>query len=601
MEPTLERPTYSRYTAGPLRAPRRPRWLQVLKLSVLALVVCACFTAGVLSAWLQRTAAQVARNDPAEVKAASKQLTVAQPSQPVDILIIGSDRRVGQPDLGARSDTLMVVRLDPETGSISMLSVPRDLQVDIPGYGLNKINAAYSYGGAKLTVQTVKQVLGIPINDFIDLNFDGFRKVVDRLGGAYMMVDRRYYNDTAVTGWSSIDLEPGYQLLDGAQALEFVRFRHDQNGDFTRVVRQQMFLREMKRQLTRSASLTSFPRLLAVAAIMSHYAVSDISSLSRIAGLLSLALRLHSNRVYQTHIDGSTPMIGGVSYVVATQQQVQTAVQQFLHPVAPPTGSGSAATSSVAQLPAASVRITVLNGSGATGEAATVAGELRGAGFTATVGGNAAGFGHTTTTVTARPAAASVARRLASLLAPAQVTVEGASSAAAAGRVTVVIGSSFAGRLGATSATTGQTSQTSTLEHTTYDLTQWRTLQAHTSIALFVPSVWSSGLGYDQFRSYRLKVDGHSVAAAVAVGTTPQGGYWDIQALEWSDPPILSSPDATRRVGGRTYRLSYDGAHLHLVAWSVGNVTYWVANTLDDELPNATMLALASSTRAVRG
>jgi anionic cell wall polymer biosynthesis LytR-Cps2A-Psr (LCP) family protein len=151
---------------------------------VLALVVCACFTAGVLSAWLQRTVAQVARNDPAEVAAASKQLTVALPSQPVDILVIGSDRRVGQPDLGARSDTLMVVRLDPGTGSISMLSIPRDLQVDIPGYGLNKINAAYSFGGARLAVQTVKQLLDVPINDFVDLNFDGFRTVVDRLGGA---------------------------------------------------------------------------------------------------------------------------------------------------------------------------------------------------------------------------------------------------------------------------------------------------------------------------------------------------------------------------------------------------------------------------------
>ena len=68
----------------------------------------------------------------------------------------------------------MVVRLDPQTGSISMLSVPRDLMVTIPGYGLNKINAAYSFGGAKLSLEVVKQLLGIPINDFIDMNFDGF-------------------------------------------------------------------------------------------------------------------------------------------------------------------------------------------------------------------------------------------------------------------------------------------------------------------------------------------------------------------------------------------------------------------------------------------
>ncbi len=564
---------------------------------MLALVVCACFSAGVLSAWLQRTAAQVARNDPTEVKAASHQLTVALPSQPVDILIIGSDRRVGQADLGARSDTLMVVRLNPVSGSISMLSIPRDLQVDIPGYGLNKVNAAYSFGGAKLAVQTVKQVLGIPINDFIDLNFDGFREVVDRLGGAYLMVDRRYYNNTAVTGWSSIDLQPGYQLLNGKQALEFVRFRHDQNGDFTRVVRQQMFLREMKRELSGSTSITSLPRLLSVAAIMSHYAVSDISSLSRIASLLSLALRLHSNRVYQTHIEGATPTIGGVFYVVATQQQIATAVRQLLHPVTAPTSGGTTTTSSVAQLPAASVHVTVLNGSGTTGEAATVTAELRSAGFTATDGGNAIAFGYTTTALKAAPAATRVARRLASLLAPAQVTVDRGSSSTA-DRITIVVGSSFTGRLGAASGASGETAQTA-LEHTVFDRAQWRVLQAHSSIKLFMPTVWSSGLGYDQFRSYRLKVDGRSVPAAVAVGTTAQGGYFDIQAIAWTDAPILASPDTTRRIAGRTYELFYDGAQLHLVAWTTGDVAYWVSNTLDDELPNATMLALASSSQTV--
>jgi hypothetical protein len=332
-----------------------------------------------------------------------------------------------------------------------------------------------------------------------------------------------------------------------------------------------------------------------VAAIMSHYAVSDISSLGRIASLLSLALRLHSDRVYQTHIEGSTPTIGGVSYVVATQTQIATAVHQFLHPVTAPTGSGST-TTSVAQLPAADVRVTVLNGSGTTGEAAAVAAELRGAGFKATDGGNATGFGYTTTTVKATPTAVTVARRLASLLAPAQVTV-GHGSSSAAGKVTVVVGSSFGGRLGA-GGSAGQATQSS-LAHTLFDRAQWRSLQAHTSVPLFMPTVWSSGLGYDQFRSYRLKADGHSVAAAVAVGTTPQGGYFDIQAITWTDPPILASPDATRRIGGRTYELFYDGAQLHLVAWTVGNVAYWVSNTLDDELPNATMLALASSSQAV--
>ena len=119
-------------------------------------------------------------------------------------MIIGSD---GAPvRQGARSDTLMVVRLDPQTGSISMLSVPRDLLVTIPGYGPNKINAAYSFGGARLSLEVAKQPLGIPINDFIVINFDGFKQVVNKVGGAYLMIDHRYYNNTAVTGYASIDI-----------------------------------------------------------------------------------------------------------------------------------------------------------------------------------------------------------------------------------------------------------------------------------------------------------------------------------------------------------------------------------------------------------
>ena len=83
--------------------------------------------------------------------------------------------------------------------------------------------------------------------------------------------------------------------------------------------------------------------------------------------------------------------------------------------------------------------------------------------------------------------------------------------------------------------------------------------------------------------------------AAVVVGTTPQGGYWDVQALAWTNPPILASPDATRTIGGRSYSLYYDDAQLHMVAWHVGHVAYWVSNTLDDELPNSLMLGLATS------
>ncbi len=579
---------YTRYTVAP-KTRRSPLWLRVVKLVALALVVCIAFAGGVGMAWVQRTAAQVAHNNPVEVKAASKQLVPALPSRPVNILVIGSDRRIGQPDVGARSDTLIVVRLDPQTRTISMLSVPRDLLVTIPGYGQNKINAAYSFGGAKLAVQTVHQVLGIPINHFIDVGFSGFKDVVDKLGGAYLMIDTRYYNNTATDDWASIDIQPGYQLLGGAQTLDFVRFRHDQNGDFTRIVRQQMFLREMKRELGASANLADFPRLLSVAATMSHYVVSDIDGLSKMYSLVSLVTQVDTNHIYQTHIEGSTPTINGISYVSATPQQIGSALAQFMDPSGPRSQAQPKPT--VPQLARGRVAVTVLNGSGQAGIAGSVATQLKRAGYGAIVGGNAASFTFTTTVVSCDPASLTVARRLASLLAPARV--QQLATSAPTGHVTVTVGSSFTGQLQARK--TSSSTSSPAMPKMAYDLSEWQALQRQSGLTLFMPTVWSANLGYDQFRAYRVKVGSRHVRAAVVVGTTPQGGYWDIQALDWSDPPILASPTATKTVGGRSYMLYYDNSNLHMVAWRQGGAVYWVSNTLDDELSNSSMLTLASS------
>ena len=583
--------SYTRYVADPARLTRRPLWLRICKWFVLVLVVCVSLAAGVAASVVQHAAGQIAKNDPQAVKAAKPQLVSAPSGHPVNIMIIGSD---GAPvRQGARSDTLMVVRLDPQTGSISMLSVPRDLLVTIPGYGPNKINAAYSFGGAKLSLEVTKQLLGIPINDFIVINFDGFKQVVNKVGGAYLMIDHRYYNNTAVTDYASIDIQPGYQLLNGADTLSWVRYRHDQNGDFTRIVRQQIFLREMKREIAGSARISSLPRFLSVMDIISHNMVSDISSLSKLYDLLTLALQLNTTHIYQTHIAGSTPTINGVDYVTATQQQVTAAVHQFLNPKqapAQPAAKAAAPKPTVSQLPAAKVDVTVLNGSGQSGVAGATQAQLKARGFVAHVGGNAAKFTYTTTTIAADPASQTVARRLAVLLAPARLE-----SGTGAGVVTVTLGSSFGGHLAATSTSRATRPASAPVEATPYDSAQWRALQSQTSLPLYAPSSWSAGLGYDQFRAYSVRTPSGLAKAAVAVGTTPQGGYWDVQALAWTDPPILASPNAARTIAGRSYSLYYDGAQLHMVAWQVGGVAYWVSNTLDDELTNKQMLGLATS------
>ncbi len=565
---------------------------------MLVIVVATSLTAGTAFSWLHATAAQVAHNAPTVVHAAAKQLTPALPAHPVNILVIGGD---GAPNRqGVRSDTLIVLRLDPQTRTVSMLSVPRDELVQIPGYGQNKINAAFSYGGVRLCLQVVKQYLGIPINDFVYVDFTGFQDVVNKLGGAYLMIDTRYYNNTATDDWSSIDIQPGYQRLDGAQALAFVRFRHDQNGDFTRILRQQMFLRALKRQIASSGTLSSFPRLLSAAATMSHYLVSDIASLAQLYRLVSLVAAVDTSHIYQTSVAGSTPTIGGIDYVVSTPAQIKTAVQELYRPVGVRTQAtaGSGGSASVPQLPASKIAVAVLNGSGRGGVAGRTVTRLRRAGYRATDGGNAASFSFTTTVVSCDPASLAVARRLAAQLAPARVQLLAAT--AARGRVTVTVGASFAGTLASASTTGSSQKNVATASAPPYDAAAWRTVQRETSLPLYAPSSVPASLGYLQFRAYHVTVGPHHVRAAVAVGTAPQGGYWDVQALAWSDPPLLAGPDRTEAIAGRTYLLYYADTHLHLVAWHVGSDTYWVSNTLDDELSNSEMLMLAESCVAVR-
>jgi LCP family protein required for cell wall assembly len=161
----------------------------------------------------------------------STPVTIPNPGDPQTLLLIGSDHRAGTPFTSANTDTMMLVRIDPSSSTINLLSVPRDLEVQIPEGGVmatDKLNSAYSIGGPGLLVRILKSEVfpGIKINHIIDVNFGGFIDLVNAIGCVYADVDHRYYNNTALTDYSSIDIQPGYQKLCGTDALEFVRFRH---------------------------------------------------------------------------------------------------------------------------------------------------------------------------------------------------------------------------------------------------------------------------------------------------------------------------------------------------------------------------------------
>ncbi len=200
-------------------------------------------------------------------------VTIANPGNPQTLLLIGSDHRAGEPFSASNTDTMMLVRLDPNSSTINVLSIPRDLKVQIPQGERLPLRSSTrptrrwpQPAGPKSSRQQVFP--GLQVNHIIDVNFKGFSDLVDAIGCVYTDVDHRYYNNTAVTDYSSIDIQPGYQKLCGdnqssSGALAFVRFRHT-DTDIVRNARQQDFLRWAKSQFSGSTLLASRDRLLRI-------------------------------------------------------------------------------------------------------------------------------------------------------------------------------------------------------------------------------------------------------------------------------------------------------------------------------------------------
>ena len=246
------------------------------------------------------------------------------------VLAVGSDRRAGEKR--GRSDTMMLVRIDPDHGTVSMLSLPRDLRVPIPGHGVDKLNAAYSYGGLKLLIKTVREYLGVKVDHFVQVDFRGFQKVVAHLGGVYLPIDGRYLNrndGTAQNNYADIDLKPGYQRLSREKALQFVRFRHV-DSDFYRAARQQLFLREVGRQLqARTSDVGALPGIVDV---LAQATTSDLASVGETLELAQALRSTPPDRINRVVLAGAGAMIGGVSYVVATPGQKRAALRQWARP-----------------------------------------------------------------------------------------------------------------------------------------------------------------------------------------------------------------------------------------------------------------------------
>jgi LCP family protein required for cell wall assembly len=263
-----------------------------------------------------------------------------KPGKPQTILLLGSDRRYKERNdkSAARSDTIMLIRMDPGQEATTLLSIPRDLKTLIPGYGYEKINAAYSLGGPKLTLRTVRELLGIKVNHVVNVNFSGFRKAVDLLGCVYTDVDRRYFHSNAglpaAAQYAEIDIHPGYQKLCGSKALDYVRFRHA-DSDLVRAARQQDFLRQAKDQIG-SSSLINHSRKLVDIFTKSTEADKQLATVVGLERLLKLTLFSAGHPVRQVQFPAqfakeTLPDGTPVDYVAADPAAVSATVQQFLH------------------------------------------------------------------------------------------------------------------------------------------------------------------------------------------------------------------------------------------------------------------------------
>ncbi len=248
---------------------------------------------------------------------------------PQTIVLIGSDARTGggsPEDDPGRSDTTMLLRLDPDSGQIAMLSIPRDLKVEIPGYGTDKFNAAYSYGGTELTLKTIKEVTGLDANHVINVDFQGFAMLVDAVGCVFMDVDRDYFNSNegkpVAEMYAEIDIDAGYQKLCGPDALELARYRHT-DTDLARASRQQDLLGEVRNRLSFSEIISRRDELIKA---FTENATSDISSGSQILELIRLLFESKDARVVEVKF----PATLGPSYVTATQDEIDAAVDKFL-------------------------------------------------------------------------------------------------------------------------------------------------------------------------------------------------------------------------------------------------------------------------------
>ena len=571
------------------------------------------------------------------VREATKLLSrVPPPAQPATALLIGYDARAGVDSFGAagsRSDTIILMRADPQSNTLSMLSFPRDLVVPIycPDKGVapmttDRINAAFTSCGASGTLDTVEKLTGLAVNYIVTVDFHGFKLLVNKLHGVYMEVDQRYINTHGGPGgYATINLEPGYQKLNGQQALDFVRYRHT-DSDLYRNARQQLFIEALKSRLAGSVSLFNIPQLMGAVKssieIGSGNCATCPPSFSAIESYAGLAYRLPSGRLFRDDIANLQPYGPSNAELIASTTDVQAAVNAFMNPnVQQASQANAVAVGKKPKTPAepglkpAQISTLVLNGTTIPGLARDTSYKLALAGFHTvqlppSILADAPSQGYHGTTVYYDPVQATAKKAATQLkvafgahtsIAALPPELSGYAQQAGDPLTVVVVGSSFDGAI--------QNPQANAPPPPTYHAPAVRTdttmaaslidsVRSTIPFRPLAPTVleYSSRPAYlEPVRAFKPVPHMHELALTFVTGAG--NVYWQVIETDWANAPILDHPTGHETIDGRTYDLYTTGGNIHMVVLHQGGESYWVVNSLRDELTNETMIAIAKGLR----
>ncbi|MTV47903.1 LytR family transcriptional regulator [Heliobacillus mobilis] len=250
-------------------------------------------------------------------------LTQAELKKRMNVLLLAIDKRPGENT--GRTDTMILASIDRQDKKVFLLSIPRDTRVKIDGHGLDKINSAHMYGGVPLAEKTVEDLLGIPVDYYVKTDFDGFREIVETLGGVEIDVEKNMYHNEGDSE-DLINLKKGVQTLNGKEALQYVRFRSDELGDISRTQRQQKFLQALAKSALQMNTVWKLPALVPQ---LSKVVETDLG-VGDMVSLAMMAKDWKSENIIAHTLPGNFMTLNGISYWYVDPSKAKQAALDFM-------------------------------------------------------------------------------------------------------------------------------------------------------------------------------------------------------------------------------------------------------------------------------